>query len=536
MHLDLALQGGGQIAGEVVDGHGQPVAEARVILEVADNRELGDSRRVANTNEKGQFKLKGLHDGAHVVSVEADGHPTLVQPLQLPADSLRLQLTDGASIDGTVLGPTGPIEGAQVEIAADHRSGGVNSAETDKDGHFHVAGLAAGKATVVAVATGLAASEPTALDMHEGDVARVELHLASGLEIHGRVEDDTGKPIPEAMVEGYAEGGGGRAPLPGRNSSSTSDSEGNFVLSGLHAGNYRVFAYHEGMAQGTPQATTAGSRGVTIQLQRSGKLTGRVVTRGGAPVHRFSVEGEEFRSADGSFTVKEVSPDTTEIFVEGSFPTVRVPVTPSGGDIVNLGVITVDDGEPLSGSVVNADGHPVPGVQVTELPPGYGSDEPAGDDSSASDLDLDGPHTVTTDAAGHFTFGHLRHGSYLVQASSAAGSSGSVRAMSGTSDLQLVLQSGATVHGEATLPDGTPLPEGMAVFVAGAITAQARVASGVLALQGLPAGKAQLLVTGFGPGGMRVTGVQEVSLAAGQESDVRVVAGPPNPLTNPIPE
>ena len=372
--------------------------------------------------------------------------------------------------------------------------------------------------------------------MREGEVSRVELHLASGLEIHGRVEDDTGKPIADAIIEGYSEGGGqGRANLPGRNSSGSSDSEGNFVLSGLHAGNYRVFAYHEAFAQGSPQPTTAGSRGVVIRLQRSGKLMGRVVTRGGAPVHRFSVEGEEFRSADGSFTVKDVSPEATEVFVEGSFPTVRVPVTPRPGETVNLGVITVDDGEPLSGTVVNADGHPVPGVQVTELPPGYGTDEPESDDNGG-EVNLDGPHTVTTDAAGHFTFGHLRHGSYLVQASSSAGSSGSVRAMSGTGDLQLVLQSGASVHGEAALPDGTPLTEGMAVYVAGAITAQARVAGGVFVLQGLPSGKAQLLVTGFGPGGLRVTGVQEVTLAAGQQADLRVVAGPPNPLTNPIPE
>jgi hypothetical protein len=77
--------------------------------------------------------------------------------------------------------------------------------------------------------------------------------------------------------------------------------------------------------------------------------------------------------------------------------------------------------------------------------------------------------------------------------------------------------------------------EGMAIYVAGAITAQARVAGGVFELQGLPAGKAQLLVTGYGPGGMRVTGTQELTLAAGQQADAHVVAGPPNPLTNPVP-
>ena len=123
VHLDLALSGGGKVNGEVVDGRGQAVAEARVILEVADNRELGDSRRVANTDPQGHFQLKGLHDGAHVVTVEADGHPVLIQPLDLPSGTLRLQLTDGASIDGTVLGPEGPVSGAQVEIAADRRIG-----------------------------------------------------------------------------------------------------------------------------------------------------------------------------------------------------------------------------------------------------------------------------------------------------------------------------------------------------------------------------------------------------------------------------
>jgi hypothetical protein len=266
----------------------------------------------------------------------------------------------------------------------------------------------------------------------------------------------------------------------------------------------------------------AGARDLLLKLSRSAKVTGRVMSASGTPVRRFSVEGQDLRAADGRFNLTDVAPDASELFIEGGFPTVRVPVQANAGQTVDLGDITVDEGQNLSGEVVDADGRPAPGVQVTELPPGYDTDGPEVSDSP--DPVLDSPRTVTSDSAGHFLFDHLRQGLYLLQASSGTGSSNPVRGAAG-SEIMLQLQPGAVLRGRASLADGTPVSEGTAIFVGGAVTAQARVVSGVFELSGLPAGSGQVLVTGYVPSHGHLTASHSVSLASGQSADVALTLG-----------
>lgn len=511
---DVALQAGNALSGRVVDGRGAPIAGASVHVEVADNREVEGTAHTATTDGEGRFALQGLSDGPQVIVASAADHPELSQPLSLPSREVTLTMRDGTVIEGEVQGPQGPLSSARVEVApaADVRGGAVASAQTDDRGHFRVGGLTAGAATVVALAEGLAPSDPVSLEVQDGQTARVQITLQPGLEIRGKVVDDQGAPIGEAMIEGYADTTT-RAPLPGRNASATSGADGSFVLRGLHAGTYFVYGYRDGLSQSAPLPIAAGSRALTLTLSRGARIAGRVVSRSGAPVRRFTVEGQDFRTPDGAFLLKDVASESAEIFVEGPFPTRRVPVKLRAGETTSVGDIVVDDGEELRGLVRSPEGRPAPGVQVTALPPGL---DPSGGEPSPDDEPLlDSPRTITTDAEGRFAFPHLRPGTYLVQASSPSAASAPLHASSKGGEVVLDLLPGATLHGRATLADGTPVPEGVAIYVAGALTAQARVVEGVFELSGLPAGEGQLMVTG-GSRASRATGNQTLRLTAGE--------------------
>ena len=520
VHLALALDSGNALTGTLVDGRGQPVFAADVSIETASDHGGDDDHRSASTYADGSFELRGLSAGPHVLTARVHGHPRLTVPVRIPAEGpLALTLRDGSAVEGLVLGPDGPVAHATVELASDRHG---SSAETDAAGHFRLDGLPEGTLALVAAAAPLASNEPLSVAVREGETAHVEIHLAAGLELRGRVVDDTGKPVGDAMVEAYAEDAV-RRPMVGRNLSATSAADGQFTLDGLHAGSYRVFAYHQGLAQNAPVPAPAGKTDLELVLQRSGTVSGRVVSKSGEPVRKFSVEGQDFHAADGRFNLSSVAPDSSELFVEGAFPTVRLSVQVQPGQSVDLGDVVVDDGQTLGGRVLASDGRPAPGVEVTELPPGYDTSGPD-DSDSAIDPILDSPRTVTTDADGAFAFDHLRPGMYLVQASSGSASSTPIRGAPGT-ELELRMEPGAVLRGRASLSDGSPVDDGTAIFVGGAVTAQTRVVGGQFELSGLPAGSGQVLVTGYAPPAGHVSASHTVTLASGQAADVTVTLG-----------
>jgi protocatechuate 3,4-dioxygenase beta subunit len=516
---DVVLASGNAVGGVVLDGKGAPVEGAQVSVEVGDNREGDGLSRGASTDAQGHFELGGLPDGAHLISVIASEHPPLTQRLNLPAHEVVLRLLDGTTIEGEVEGPHGPLESARVEIAPTETVGrsGMTAVQTDATGHFRATGQAPGSATLYAVAEGLAPSEPVSLVVQDGQTARVRFVLNPGLEIRGQVQDDRGLPLAEAMVEAYADTT--RTSPIGHNASVTSAADGTFTLGGLHAGSYFVYAYRDGLSQSAPVAVAAGTRALVLKLARGARVAGRVISRSGAPVRRFTIEGQDFRSVEGTFLLKDASADAAELFIEGPFPTRRISVKLRAGETTDVGDVLVDDGDELHGLVRSPEGRPAPGVQVVALPPGL--DPSAVENPSEADPLLDSPRTVTSDADGRFAFAHLRPGTYLLQASNPRTASASQHASSKGGEVVLELLPGVTLRGRAALPDGTLLEEGMAIYVSGAITAEARVVGGTFELTGLPAGPGELMVTG-GSRASRATGNQALTLTAGEVREVAI--------------
>jgi hypothetical protein len=502
----------------VLDGRGQPVEDARVVDQAPGNLDdTGDGRWYGHTDEHGAFELHGLPRGQQVLVVNAEEHPELSQPVSLPSAEVVVRLADGASVEGVVLGPKGPLEGAQVQVLGAGRHGADAQAESDERGHFKASGLPVGEVEVLATAEGLVPSAPVQVHITEGQTAQVELHLAEGLTLSGMVVDDRGQPVPEATVEAYPSSGsrGVRASLG--STSATAGADGHFHLSGLADVEYRVFAYSDGLSQATPSVAHAGDQGVQLKLSRGGRVTGRVVSTSGQPIHRFQIDGQDFQSADGAFTVRDVAPQTTEVVIEGEFQAKRVPVQVQPGESTDVGKVVIDEGLQLRGRVLTADGRPAAGAQLTATP--------AGEDDPASD-DIDGQHNAVADAQGNFTLAHLGNGAWEVVATAAGGASRPRQVQPGGPPLELTLEAAGELHGRFTFSDGTPVTDGVVDVSVGTVTQQGRVYGGAFKVSGVPAGTAKVVGLALSERYHQSVAQAEVELGPGQSAELDLSAQP----------
>src|SRR6185295_2236904 len=116
---------------------------------------------------------------------------------------VRVELAPARGIEGRVHGSGGePIAGARVRIIdADRIWGPMPEALTRGDGGFRVDGIFAGRFAAVATADGHASGRSADFDVGtSGDAKGVEITLAEGASIHGRVLDPSGRPVDGANI------------------------------------------------------------------------------------------------------------------------------------------------------------------------------------------------------------------------------------------------------------------------------------------------------------------------------------------------
>ena len=145
-----------------------------------------------------------------------------------------------------------PIRRAQVRISGQ----GVPSrlATTDAQGRFEIKELPAGRYTVSAQKAGFVtlqygqrrpSESGTPIDLGEGQLLeKLVIGLPRGSVITGRITDEFGEPVANAMVTalryGYAAGVKRLMPAGGQNARDTTDDQGQFRLFGLSPGEYVV--------------------------------------------------------------------------------------------------------------------------------------------------------------------------------------------------------------------------------------------------------------------------------------------------------
>lgn len=141
---DLVLEPGATIEG-LARADGSPVADVSIMVLGID----GQVRRGDQTDEGGRFEVGNLYPGRYrVETARNDGGSfapveTVVQVTHLGERiQLDLDLSSGAVVEGTVVGPAGPVPQASVYLLQGAEY--VRRGATDEEGRFRLDGLAAG--------------------------------------------------------------------------------------------------------------------------------------------------------------------------------------------------------------------------------------------------------------------------------------------------------------------------------------------------------------------------------------------------------
>jgi protocatechuate 3,4-dioxygenase beta subunit len=303
--LVVTLVPGETISGVVVDAADRrPVVGATV-------QEGFRSGNLTTTDARGRFTLRGIdrgdsdaaRNGVHL-NVEHEDYQQLFQGLQVPRggsfQDLELELQRARGVEGVVLDPRGqPVKGARVWVEVPgfppailmmDPQGGGGTAFTGDDGAFFLKVPRMGPSSqveVIAVYSGYAKARHGPIQTGGGpQQQRVEIRLAEGSAIEGRITDTTGAAVAGAQV-------GARRNLPLRGEAllfatllppsaaevAYSAPDGTYRLRSLEPGTYQVTVLAIGYArkQLSPVEVGAAPARLDVVLDAGGSIRGRVV-------------------------------------------------------------------------------------------------------------------------------------------------------------------------------------------------------------------------------------------------------------------
>lgn len=449
-----------RLEGQVIDADDQPVAGAKVTIS-------SRPARTAVSEADGGFAFDALVGRTYTLIARAphgvagpitarltEKSPPVIMKLR-PASTLTVTVT---SSDGKA------VHGGHVELrGVDERQATVE----DKTAVF--SGVIPGTYQLAAWADGMARTFQWIRITAD---AEVKLILSAGAPVAGRVVDDRGAPVARARVT-YTGPSEWSQQASARLDSVTSAADGTFRFAAMPAGSFRFVADHPDRAPGTSTLVALDGKtatdGVVITMAAGATVSGRVVDANQQPVSsariRIGVGGhagqivfdaprEAYSNDRGEFTMRGLPRRplaAVALHEQGASST--TPVDTSNGDVANV-VLKIEVTESIAGIVVDPQGQPLEGIQVS-----------AGLAAGASfDLEqwrLRGFPEDLTDSAGAFTLTGLARGKYEISAA-LAHSTGrgqpSVEANTGDTNVKIVLQPEGGVKGTVAFADGTAPP------------------------------------------------------------------------------
>ncbi len=374
--LEIFLRPGAAVSGIVVTGDGEGIAGAFVEAKIRASTEtpFGVSRqnlrKSKNAGAGGRFELRGLHPGEVELSASRGGFAERTLRLPLAGgerrEGVRLELLPAANVSGRVLDSPGrPVAGCKVSFRGEDGSWRVT---TDDQGRFRIKNRAAGPAKVTVRHREHGAAE-TEVELVPGDNP-IELTLAPGRQVAGRVVDAFGQPVSGAWVELAW-----RSESPGYTADrARTGDDGIFSLEPKRTGTYEVTAEVDDLMSAS-LALTAGEkpiRGLELVLLPGSAITGAVLEipsedRGRVKIRaRHSTDPGRGRSvavdARGNYRIAGLHPGTWRIEASvpgsghGTSATVEVlagesevvqDLELSGGDLRLIGVV-VSGGAPVA--------------------------------------------------------------------------------------------------------------------------------------------------------------------------------------------
>jgi RNA polymerase sigma-70 factor (ECF subfamily) len=430
----VRLDPAGEVRGSVLLSDGRPVETAMVTLFPKGmpspfGGPANNTPYFSGVARDGAFRVV-LPPGTYTAFVSASENNTSIgrrtfEDVATGSTDVKFVIDLGPMIAGRVVAADdgAPLARATVSVFIE---GGkyVAGVTSDDQGRFKAEASGAGPFTVVALSasgdrsyssgfvTGKRYLRGVAHGVNAG-TADLELRLPVGADIAGALVDGAGAPVVGRWVvahrltkyvddhlhdDGWQDRG------------ARTDAAGRFVVTGLVADSFRIFAAQEDGPRRTPlaggESVTAGARDVRVVLPETATIAGRVVDETGAPFAGVSVYA---KPADGStsYTAKTQPDGAFEIVGVAAFGTYdvstgvneRAPVraldVPPGTSGV---VLRMTRGLHASGRLVDAAGKPVPkATLIFKIESGHREAQ------------------VIADADGRFTIDNLLPGAYRVE-------------------------------------------------------------------------------------------------------------------------
>ncbi len=204
---------GARVAGEVRGAAGRPLGGAEVVMDVLrPSTSMSDDGQFITlpaplrvlTDRDGRFVIEDAFPAPSLRFVSSPDHaPTSTEVELASGGSLEvsMSLASPAIVAGVVRGARSePIAGADIWVidSATSRFRAPVRTRSGPDGAFRVAGLAAGPVRVMAVASGSCGL--TGLSLEAGRTDAVEIALAAGPGLAGRVASERGEPLAGVRV------------------------------------------------------------------------------------------------------------------------------------------------------------------------------------------------------------------------------------------------------------------------------------------------------------------------------------------------
>jgi protocatechuate 3,4-dioxygenase beta subunit len=382
--LEPQGQNTGGITGAVADAHTGQVIEGAIVSAVRGGRVTQVRQGPVG------YTILGLEPGRYLVCASATGYEHGVFPESVTVTAgqttghvdLALQPTGGGDVgclSGLVFNAHNrePILGAYVMAAGPTE----RRANTSQSGEFVMRALPVGLYAVWAHAQGFLPSVPETVEVSAGQMTSITIGLlpAGGGgtgSISGWVHDSTGIPIHRAEVVAMGRQGQGGA---------VADSLGNYIITGLPTGPYRVRAHAQGYypahfpdtvwvveSQTTPdinfqlrpvRALTSGIGGFALDGISQTALPGAVVTAIGE-FSSFSTTAD----ACGDYVFDYLEPGEYELTVTADGYTTEVNPEPVRVMNQNITALVCPAAYPLSGIRQNPGRLPIGRISLSITP------------------------------------------------------------------------------------------------------------------------------------------------------------------------
>ncbi len=389
----VELPRGKRIPLVVRDGEGRPVAGALVQIE---------DQPVGRTDEEGLIAVhaaKGKPRELHVLAAD-DRQLQAKLTSDLPSDKPHpLVLEDRLAVSGRLIDGQSrkPVEGALVW----DRENPAGAVKADRAGGFALAAPAGSRLQVTGGAAGYMNASRVEFLLNGDGRPGPTLVLEPAAAIEGTVVDDAGTPVAGAQVELKEKQTPGmfRISIGGNDDGdprALTNAKGKFRIGPVSPDKaYDLKARAEGFA---PTVTVVRDlepyrtkQGVRVPLERGQAITGRVVDGESSPIAEASVQLEKAQArgghgmmrmmdggdpdrftgtsdSEGRFEVRGVPAGTYDVTVKRpGFAKARVDgVEMAEGDKpVDVGDVTMQPGERLHGYVVDGEGLPVEGAEIS---------------------------------------------------------------------------------------------------------------------------------------------------------------------------